>query len=73
MKKTKVTIHYPDLSKIKEELVAVLMIYLGISFVGLILGLGSMDFVCNKPSTRIGYVFPAYKLGCWLGSVPSEE
>lgn len=28
---------------------------------------------CDEPLTRIGYVlFPAKKLGCWLGEVPSD-
>ena len=25
---------------------------------------------CQEPLRRIEYVFPAYRVGCWLGSVP---
>lgn len=25
---------------------------------------------CKIPKTRIEYIFPAFRFGCWLGSVP---
>ena len=25
---------------------------------------------CNKPMARIEYVFPGYRIGCWLGRAP---
>lgn len=28
------------------------------------------SYNCKGPFPRIVYVFPAYKLGCWLGEVP---
>lgn len=28
---------------------------------------------CNKPLTRIEYVFPQYRVGCYLGSTPKGE
>lgn len=28
---------------------------------------------CNEPWTRIEYVLPAYRIGCWLGEVPGQK
>lgn len=28
---------------------------------------------CEEPLSRYEYVFPFYRLGCWLGEVPEEK
>lgn len=28
---------------------------------------------CTEPKSRIEYVFPAFRLGCWLGEVPGAK
>ena len=28
---------------------------------------------CSEPKPRIEYVFPAFRLGCWLGEVPGDK
>lgn len=58
----------------------VLIVYLSFNLLGTICGIGeSISNVnypeydsCLKPKTRVGYIFPGFKLGCFLGS-PIEK
>lgn len=55
-----------------DNCLGILIIYGMINFLPLIFGMVDGQYArpntCNSPTTRIGYVIPGYKLGCWLGS-----
>ena len=50
----------------------ILLISIISSFVVTFVGITDAD-KCNTPLSRIEYVFPFYRLGCWLGEVPEEK
>ena len=60
----------------KITLLITLAIYAILNLSGLMAGLLIMNSrqqkECKEKTTRIGYVFPGQRLGCWLGSVPNE-
>jgi hypothetical protein len=58
--------------------VIALFVYVIISITQLLLGMSDpdgapIDTNCNKEKTRIEYIFPAYRIGCWLGRPPINE
>ena len=65
------------MKQLLHNLIAVILFfYLMISIVQFICGLGGVEFVsgeCNRPNTRIGIIFPAYRFGCWMGQPLEKE
>jgi hypothetical protein len=61
----------------KENLLFTFILFYGIpSIIAFSIGVIDASFPnshCNKPTTRIEYLFPAYGLGCWANSVPETK
>lgn len=51
--------------------------YSVISFVLIFMGIFAHTLTfskpCEKPLSRVEYVFPAFQVGCWLGEVPGDS
>lgn len=60
----------------RENLGIVLGLYIGLGAPGLICGIMDAHFIyssenrCSRPLSRGAYIYPFYRIGCWLGEVP---
>jgi hypothetical protein len=82
LKKKEITIYYPSFtpksllpkSKTNREALAVLIILFSIfAFITVLLGISdsySKFNDCHGNVKRYEYVFPLYRVGCWLGEEP---
>lgn len=57
-------------------LLVIAMLWGACNAIPILVGMGMAGYThdwynpCKEPLTRIEYVFPGYRIGCWLGSVP---
>lgn len=58
------------IDKIATVIGMILALYIFISFWGCFIGAVSPQEFCEKPKIRVGYLLPAFDLGCWLTEVP---
>lgn len=62
-----------------EHLLSIfILIYFGAFMFNLLFGIMDARYTdltkgCYKPLARIEYVFPAYRVGCYLGSTPNSK
>ena len=81
-KKTKINVYYPDLKMFVPKsdaglaMLLTLFVLMVVTSIGMIMtGLcdaGAIEnkYQCNSEKSRIEYVLPFYRIGCWLGEVP---
>ena len=60
-------------SEVFEVLRCIVLVVFLLNLMAIVPGLmeSLMKFTgCNEPRTRIGYIMPGFRIGCWLGEVP---